>query len=393
MEIFMNYITVTTETNETFSSISNYFIDYYMTDASGEFVKVYLYLVRLLSSKSPISIAGIADHFNLTETDICRAVKYWISKEVLRLTYDASGRFTGIVLLPLRKLESDETTGPLSLDNIPQMEAQQITPMRHTLKQTGAASRPVTAMAGSYTASPAVQEKSLPEKQVYSREMADKATADEAFADIIYETETYFGKQLSVNDIESLVYMYDQLDLSAEMLEYLIEYCASINKSSLRYAEAIARSWYQKGIKTVDEAKQDVNSYNPLYRAVFKALGIDRKNPNVNEIAFMDSWSKDMGFDQSIIIEACNRGIERKPHSVTFAYINRILDDWSKKGVKSISDIDALDKQFYETREKEKASKKTASGNRKNSFNTFEQTDMSSQLDEMEKLLLDEINL
>jgi DnaD/phage-associated family protein len=243
-----------------------------------------------------------------------------------------------------------------------------------------------------YAASATVPEKPLPKKQVYSREMADKANADDAFADIIYETETYFGKQLSVSDIESLIYMYDQLKLSAELLEYLIEYCTSINKASLRYAEAVAKNWYQKGIKTVDEAKQDVNSYNPLYRAVFKALGIDRKNPNVNEIAFMDSWSKDMGFDQAIIIEACNRGIERKPHSVTFAYINRILDDWSKKGVKSISDIDVLDKQFYESRENEKAAKKNSAVSRKNSFNTFEQTDMSSQLDEMEKLLLEEIN-
>ena len=38
----MSYITITTEKNETYSSISNFFIDYYMTSASGEFVKVYL---------------------------------------------------------------------------------------------------------------------------------------------------------------------------------------------------------------------------------------------------------------------------------------------------------------------------------------------------------------
>ena len=49
----MSYITITTEKNETYSSISNFFIDYYMTSASGEFVKVYLYLVRLMSSSKP----------------------------------------------------------------------------------------------------------------------------------------------------------------------------------------------------------------------------------------------------------------------------------------------------------------------------------------------------
>lgn len=58
----MKTITISTENSETYSSISNFFIDYYMTDANGEFVKVYLYLIRLLNSKQQISVAEIADH-------------------------------------------------------------------------------------------------------------------------------------------------------------------------------------------------------------------------------------------------------------------------------------------------------------------------------------------
>ena len=84
----MSYITITTEKNETYSSISNFFIDYYMTYASGEFVNVYLYLGRLMSSSKPVSVANIADHFNLTEKDICRAIKYWISQDVMKLNYN-----------------------------------------------------------------------------------------------------------------------------------------------------------------------------------------------------------------------------------------------------------------------------------------------------------------
>ena len=83
----MKTITISTENSETYSSISNFFIDYYMTDANGEFVKVYLYLIRLLNSRQQISIAEIADHFNLIEKDICRAIKYWVSKDVLRLSF------------------------------------------------------------------------------------------------------------------------------------------------------------------------------------------------------------------------------------------------------------------------------------------------------------------
>ena len=109
----MKTITISTENCETYSSISNFFIDYYMTEANGEFVKVYLYLVRLLNTNSSITVAAIADHFNLTENDICRAIKYWISRDVLKLNYDGKGHLRGIVLLPLHapsidlKMETD----------------------------------------------------------------------------------------------------------------------------------------------------------------------------------------------------------------------------------------------------------------------------------------------
>lgn len=97
----MKNITITTENHETYSAISNFFIDYYMTEANGEFVKVYLYLIRLLDSGRAVTITDIADHFNLTEKDICRAIRYWIKQDVLRLEYTSDKVLTGITMLPL----------------------------------------------------------------------------------------------------------------------------------------------------------------------------------------------------------------------------------------------------------------------------------------------------
>ena len=69
----MKTISITSENGETFSSISNFFIDYYMTSANGEFVKIYLYMIRLQSIGRPVSIQEIADHFQCTQKDVCRA--------------------------------------------------------------------------------------------------------------------------------------------------------------------------------------------------------------------------------------------------------------------------------------------------------------------------------
>ena len=171
----MDYITISTESKETFSLISNHFIDYYMTDANGEFVKVYLYLVRLMSSKSPVSVAGIADHFNLTEKDICRAIRYWISEDVLRLEYDASGHLTGITLLPLHEKDKKTDDASLSLDSISLLkfpEKKAVTPTAPPFSEP--VHTAVTVPNANVVQKPTSE---FPEKQPYSAALAAKAKA------------------------------------------------------------------------------------------------------------------------------------------------------------------------------------------------------------------------
>ena len=117
----METITITTQNHETYSAVSNFFIDYYMTEANGEFVKVYLYLTRLLNSGRAVTVADIADHFNSTEKDICRAIRYWIKEGVLQLEYTKDKVLTGITMLPLtaKKLPFTATFLPLTAKILP----------------------------------------------------------------------------------------------------------------------------------------------------------------------------------------------------------------------------------------------------------------------------------
>ena len=65
--------------------IPNIFIDQYMCDANGEFVKVYLYIVRHMASSNTISISQIADDLNYTENDIIRSLNYWNEQQVIQV--------------------------------------------------------------------------------------------------------------------------------------------------------------------------------------------------------------------------------------------------------------------------------------------------------------------
>ena len=80
--------------------VPNIFIDQYMTRANGEYVKIYLYLLRCFAQPSAdFSLSGLADHFDCTERDILRALKYWEKLRLFRLEYDANDNLSGIRML------------------------------------------------------------------------------------------------------------------------------------------------------------------------------------------------------------------------------------------------------------------------------------------------------
>ena len=95
----MNTIHLRALSSSQVTVLSNIFIDQYMPGAGGEFVKVYIYLLRLLADPSAsVCLPLLADRLNCTEGDISRALKYWSNEGLLILETDSSGELTGITL-------------------------------------------------------------------------------------------------------------------------------------------------------------------------------------------------------------------------------------------------------------------------------------------------------
>lgn len=396
----MKTITISTENSETYSSISNFFIDYYMTDANGEFVKVYLYLIRLLNGNRQISVAEIADHFNLTEKDICRAIKYWVTKNVLRLTFDGKGQPTGIVMLPLQapELSLSEDTDAFAL-------------LREDVKTGAASSRTAGTADAMNEETPDGSENTIalvrsgkivpitatavdlsaPAKPDFSKKDLEKVLQDENWENIVYLVETLFGKTLSASDTRSLLYIYDTLGFEIDLFEYLVEYCATMEKKSCRYMEATAIGWYQDGIRTKEQAKEQHALLSNVCRIVYGTLGLKTTAITTTTQELFKTWTQDYGFSEAIIKEACKRTAATHPENPTIKYANGILTKWHNAGVKDFEGIRQADLAF----EQEKAKKTTPPTNAKkssNNFTNYAHSDMSSELDEMEQLFHKEVN-
>lgn len=314
------------------TTVENDFIDHYMAKANGEYVKVYLLLLRHLNANSGnISICGLADYLECTEKDILRAFTHWSSEGLLNIDYDDAGNICGLAIGKA----------------VPKPESQPIT------SDTSTTNAPVTSQAKSTRSK-------TPRKSV-----ADQGDLRELY----FVAEQYLGKPLTVTEIKKINYFFDTLNFSTDLIEYLIEYCVENGHRTFRYIESVALSWSDSGIASVEDAKTNVNAYNKNYFSVLNAFGIKGRSPAPAEMEFIKKWFEEYGFSLEIILEACNRTITNT-HKPDFKYTDSILKNWIANGVTSLTDVAQLDISFQQ---KKTSSKKTvAKVPAKTRFNNFE---------------------
>lgn len=344
----MAKITLHSDTQNSVTNVSNTFIDEYMSDANGEFVKIYLYLLRLMNAPdASFSISSIADKFEHTEKDIKRALSYWERMELLRLEYDDAKNLTGVHLLDSAPRKTD----------------------------TAEPEKVIASVEVSVTAEP-------PKKKSYSADDIKAFRQNEAVAELFFITERYLNRTLSATDINTILYLYDTLGFSTDLIEYLIEYCVSKGHTSIRYIEKVALAWSDDNISTVSDAKQAASLHSQSYYMVVKALGISGRNLVPSETSLIEKWTSKYGFTNELIEEACKRTISTI-HQPSFEYTDSILTNWHKKQIKSLADVSRLD---AEHQSRKKASAPAATAPSKNKFNNFSQR--SYDYDQLEKMLL-----
>ena len=101
----MGMLKITDCTGHHYTSIDNAFIDSYMAEANGEYVKVYLLLLRRMGETSPFSVSEFAEILENTEGDIIRALKYWAKRGLLTIEYGPDGEMTGLQIDSLSRKE------------------------------------------------------------------------------------------------------------------------------------------------------------------------------------------------------------------------------------------------------------------------------------------------
>lgn len=369
----MNTIHLRALSSSQVTILSNIFIDQYMPGAGGEFVKVYIYLLRLLADPSAsVCLPLLADRLNCTEGDISRALKYWSNEGLLILETDPSGELTGITLTEPSPDTQMELTATVS---VPQSALAATAPISQTVSAaTVSTPQPDTAPSISASALTPARIKELKE--------------NEDVAQLIYICEQYLGKTLTPTDTRKILFFYDELKMSVDLIDFLIQYCVGRGHKSMRYIETVAMAWSKEGITTVEMAKDSTSRYGRDYFTILKAMGITNRNPVDSEIVMMDTWLKDYGFSMDMIQEACSRTIMQTGQP-SFQYAHKILTGWFKKGALTPEAVHALDVQ-HQKRSQDSSRSRTQAPKSPNRFNNFQQRNYDFK--ELEKQLLERQN-
>lgn len=356
----------------TYVGVPNIFIDNYMADANGEFVKVYLYLLRCMNTNgNSVSISAIADHFNNTEKDVMRALKYWEKAGVLSLESDSSNRLTGVCL---NDLNAYAASGPDAV------------PAQTPAKAPAAPDKTILAAADNTVYAKPSTAKTKPEgkRREYSLDEVKAFCNNHEVSELLFIIETYLKHPLNSAEMNTIFFWYDTLHFSGELIEYLVEYCITNGHSSLRYMDKVALGWSDNGIHTIDKAKEHISIHSKTYFSIMKAFGISGRNLADSEMTFVHKWTKEYHFDTELIQEACKRTISatQKP---SFEYADSILTNWYNNKVHTLNDVTALDENYNKTKRSTAGTSSSAAA-KKNKFNNFNQRAYNP--DALEKVLL-----
>lgn len=340
-----------------YTVISNDFIDQYMYRANGEFVKLYLCLLRCRGeAPAGFSLASIADRMNITEGDVLRGLRYWEQEGLLEISTDSSGSVTRLTLM-------SATSG----------------------RTNAAVKNPAAAI---HRESQATETASLTQAQTAAAKAVNPE--DTELQDLLLLAEQYLGRTLSPMDANRITYFYEDLHFPADLIEYLFEHCVTIGNRNIRYIESVAISWKDRGITTVEQAKAEGSHYRREYFAILKAFGISGRSPIDLEVDYMKKWLDEYHFTTDVISEACQRTIAKTGKPV-FNYADSILKNWKEHGILARKDIAALDAAHYAQTQADNTPKDTAHNRTVKQpraatrFNNFDQRDYD--FNELERTL------
>ena len=281
--------------------VPNAFIDEYLAEASGEYVRVYLYLLRHL--RENLKIHSIADALNLTDYDIKRAIFYWEkrgifkegtakaveeeirSEEAARLSEEVLNRKQANNFTKL-SFFAEKNQKNLSIPENNSLPTESKLPLTENTLPLAEKDSPLSEQNMSYT-----------QRNLLPIEEKKQEINEEEFEGILYVAQYLLPGGVSRSHIQKFEYMVEYLGMNSELIEFLLDYCASIDKTSPRYIESVALDWHEKRIQTVKQAKSLIEQFDLTKKSRKQNARQDAGKPEEKKNRFVNFKQDEVDYD------------------------------------------------------------------------------------------------
>ena len=192
----------------------------------------------------------------------------------------------------------------------------------------------------------------LKNKKPTREDILNLAANDENVKFILAEAQTKFGRLLRQNEIATLVWLYADEGMDTAVLLMAIDYAVNSGKGTIGYIEKLAVDWINNGVDTISAAEERISlllAKKDAWRTVSGVFGFKSRNPSKKENELSYKWVYTYSFDKKVLKEAYDRTVDSLSE-FNIKYVDKILENWHKAGLKTLTDI--LNYEEKETEQK-----------------------------------------
>lgn len=295
-------------------------VDKHIKLAGKEQLQVILWLLR--HGGESVSAEGLAEALGISRDSVLDALDYWIDRG---LVAEKSGK-----LLPVPQTEAPKNPEAMAASEPTEPETEQ---------------------------KPAPEAKPLPPKKRMAKPdasyLAARARESDAIRSLLQEAEATLGI-LSPAMTAVLLASCDDYGLPVEVVAMLLHYAKEVGKTGTAYIDSVARDWAESGVFTLEAAEaklQELSEKRLAWGKVSIAAGLPKRSPSKKEEEAAYRWVYEWNFLPELLSAAYERCVDNTG-KFSAAYMNRILERWYKKGIKTMEQVTAEEQSRQEETKK-----------------------------------------
>lgn len=266
-----------------YTSLPDVFFTEYLSAASGNSIKVYLYILFLSKYNKDIKLNDLSKKLALPLNIIQESLKYWEDTGII------TKKGTGYIVNNIQEIELNKLYTP---------------------------------------------------KITINKERAQDIEKDQSRSNAIENiNNSFFQGIMSPSWYSDIELWFKKYNFDEEVMIALFRYCFEKSALHRNYVKAVADAWYVNKIQTFSELEdyyENQEKLNKIKKSIAKKLGLNRSLTQYEE-AYIEKWLTEYKYNLDVIEIALKKTTSKS--NPNFDYLDKMISDWYEKKLLNSDDV------------------------------------------------------